>query len=250
MTTMQRTTTEGPGRVPVDSLRRTASIVGWLFVITYITSIAAKVVFYPPLFEGDYIVGTDEDARLLWGAFFEVILIIANIGSAVFLFSVLKRQHENLALGFVAARVMESVFIAVGVLSVLTLVTMRQDYAGAGSTESAGLIPVGDALTALHGWTFQLGPGFVVGVGNGLILGYLMYRSGLVPRGMALLGLVGGTLICLSGAAVMFGIIEAGSAWQLVATIPEFFWELSLGVYLIVRGFKPSPITAGMVDGR
>ncbi len=247
MTTMQRTAS-GPRRGPVDSLRRTARVVGWLFVITYVTSIAAKFAFYPPLFEGDYVAGGGSDTRVLWGALSEMILIIANIGTAVALFSVLKRQHENLALGFVTARVMESVFIAVGILSVLTLVTMRQDYAGAGG--DAGLTTVGAALVALQEWTFVLGPGFVVGVGNGLILGYLMYRSGLVPRGMAVLGLVGGSLICLSGAAVVLGIIDAGSTWQNVAAIPEFFWELGFGVYLIVKGFKPSPITAGMVNER
>jgi hypothetical protein len=233
----------------MDPLRRTALIVGVLFVITYITSIAAKFGLYPALLDNpDYIVGGGgDDTRVLWGALLEVILIIANIGTAVVLFPVLKRQSEGLALGFVTARVMESVFIGVGILSVLTIVTLRQDFAGATGAESAALTTVGDALVTLQEWTFQLGPGFVVGVGNGLLLGYLMYRSGLVPRGMAVLGLVGGPLLCVAGAAVMLGVIEAGSAWQMVATIPEFFWELSLGVYLIVKGFKPSPVTAGMV---
>jgi hypothetical protein len=224
--------------------------VGWLFVLTYVTSIAAKFVFYPPLFDGDYIVSGGEDTLVLWGALNELVLIVANIGTAVFLFSVLKRQHEGLALGYVTARVTESVFIAVGILSVLTIVTMRQDYAGASGSDREALTTVGDALVTLQEWTFKLGPGFFVGVGNGLILGYLMYRSGLVPRGMAMLGLVGGPLICISGAAVVLGVIEAGSTWHNVAVIPEFFWELSLGVYLIVKGFRPSPITAGMVDGR
>lgn len=235
----------------MDSLRKTALVVGVLFVITYITSIAAKFGFYPPLLESaDYIVGGGDDTRVLWGALSEVILVVANIGTAVALFPVLKRQHEGLALGFVTARVMECVFIGVGILSVLTIVTLRQDFSGAGDEESAALMTVGHALVALQELTFLLGPGFVVGVGNGLILGYLMYRSGLVPRGMAVLGLVGGPLICVSGAAIVLGVIEAGSAWQLVATIPEFFWELSLGVYLIVKGFKRSPVTARMVGGR
>jgi hypothetical protein len=252
MTITARTTArKGSTRVPMDSLRKTALVVGVLFVITYITSIAAKFAFYPPLLESaDYIVGGGDDTRVLWGALSEVILIIANIGTAVALFPVLKRQHEGLALGFVTARVMECVFIGVGILSVLTIVTLRQDFSGAGDAENTALMTVGRALVALQEWTFLLGPGFVVGVGNGLILGYLMYRSGLVPRGMAVLGLVGGPLICASGAAILLGIIEAGSAWQLVATIPEFFWELSLGVYLIVKGFKPSPVTAGMVGRR
>jgi hypothetical protein len=233
----------------MDSLRRTALVVGVLFVITYITSIAAKFALYPPFLDNaDYIVGDGEDARVLWGAFAEVILIIANVGTAVALFPVLKRRYPGLALGFVTARVMESVFIGVGILSVLTVVTMRQNSAG--DAESAALVTVGNAFVTLQEWTFNLGPGFVVGVGNGLILGYMMYRSGLVPRGMAMLGLVGGPLVCLSGTAVVLGVIEAGSAAQTLACMPEFFWELSFGLYLIVKGFKPSPVTAGMVDGR
>jgi hypothetical protein len=237
-------------RVPMDPLRKTAAIVGWLFVLTYVTSIASKLAFYPPLFEDGYITGPGQDTRVLWGALSEAVLIVANIGTAVALFSVLKRQHENLALGFVAARIMESVFIGVGILSVLTVVTLRQDLAGATSADSAALTTVGDALLALQEWTFCLGPGLVVGVGNGLILGYLMYRSGLVPRPLAVLGLVGGTFICLSGAAAMLGMIELDGTWQTLAAVPEFFWELSFGVYLIVKGFRPTSLTPGTVDAR
>ena len=227
--------------------RQTARAVGWLFVATYVTAISAKVLFYPPLFDNaGYIVNGAADGRLLWGAFSEVLLVIANIATAVLLFPLLKRQHEGLALGFVTARVVECVFICVGILSVLTIVTMRQDL----PADSAGLATVGHALATLHEWTFQLGPGFTVGVGNGLILGCLMYRSGLVPRGMALLGLAGGVGIVLSGVAVLFGLTEAGSPLQLIASIPEFFWELSLGIYLIAKGFKPSALTATPADAR
>jgi hypothetical protein len=144
----------------------------------------------------------------------------------------------------VTARVVECVFIAVGILSVLTIVTLRQDFGGTGGADSAALLVAGEALVAVKDWTALLGPGFVVGVGNGLILGYLMYRSGLVPRAMAVLGLVGGPLICASGIAILFGVFDAGSAWQGIATAPEFLWELSLGIYLIVKGFRPSPIIA------
>src|SRR5207302_3338727 len=124
-------------------------------------------------------------------------------------------------------------FIAVGVLSLLSVVTLRQKAAGA---DAGALVAVGKALVALHDWTFLLGPGFVVGVGNGLLLGYLMYRSGLVPRPMAVLGLVGGPLIIASGTAVLFGGIQAGGAAQTIATVPEFLWELFLGIYLTVKG--------------
>jgi hypothetical protein len=174
------------------------------------------------------------------GAVCELILIIANIGSAVVLFPILKRQNEGLALGYVTARLAESTFIAIGIVSLLAVVTLGHPAAGA---NAGSLVTTGKSLVAIRNWTFVLGPGFVVGVGNGLILGYLMYQSRLVPRGMAMLGLIGGPLICLSGIAVVMDIIGRGSAAQSIATVPEFAWELSLGIYLTVKGFKPSPIT-------
>lgn len=246
MTTTTRTPeARGAQRPRMDSLRRTALVVGVLFVVTYITSIAAKVWLYPPLVDNaDYIVGAGDDTKVLWGVVAEVVLIFANIGTAVALFPVVRRHFRGMALGFVAARVMESVFIAAGILSILTIVGMRQDFAGSGGAESETLTTVGQAFTTLHEWTFILGPNLVVGVGNGLLLGYMMYRSGLVPRGMAMLGLVGGPLIVISGTAMVLGVVELDSATQLVLAIPEFFWELSFGVYLIVKGFKPSPVTA------
>ena len=138
---------------------------------------------------------------------------------------------------------MESTFIAVGILSMLALVTLRQDLAG-GHTDPATLETVGRSLVAVKDWTFALGPGFVVGIGNGLIMGALAYRSGLVPRGMAMLGLIGGPLICATGIAVVLGWIDQGSSLQGIATVPEILWELSLGIYLTVKGFKPSRVFA------
>jgi hypothetical protein len=217
--------------------RRLALIAGVLFLLTFVTSIGAVLLYDPVLNHHAYITGGGADTRVVLGALLELILIVANIGTAVVLFPILKQQSEGLALGYVTARLVESGFIAVGILSVLTVVTLRQDLAGSGA-DAATLDTVGRSLVAVHDWTFLLGPGFVVGIGNGLILGYLMYRSGLVPRRMAMLGLVGGPLICLSGMAVLFDVIEPGSVGQGIATIPEFVWELSLGIYLTVRGFK------------
>jgi len=154
------------------------------------------------------------------------------------LYPVVKRVNEILALGYVTARIVECTFIAIGILSLLTVVTLRQGVAA--GEDAASLITVGKSLVALHEWTRLLGPGFVVGVGNGLMLGYLMYSSRLMPRGMAMLGLIGGPLIIASGVGVLLGIIEAGSVWQGIATIPEFFWELSIGIWLTIRGFNPS----------
>ena len=226
----------------MNSERKLALIAGVLFVITFVTSIPALLLYDPVLNDPNYIVGAGADARVFLGAFLELVLIIANIGTALALFPILKRQSEGLALGYVTARVVECVFIAVGIISLLSVVTLRQDAAGA---DADSLVAIGQSLVAIHDWTFLLGPGFVVGVGNGLLLGYLMYRSGLVPRRMAVLGLVGGPLVCASGIVVMFGGLEQGSAGQFIATIPEILWEASLGIYLIAKGFKAS---SGILD--
>jgi hypothetical protein len=229
----------------MDQTRRISLIAGWLFIITFAASIPPALFLYTPVLDdARYIVGAGADSRIALGALLEMILIIANIGTAVVLFPILKRQSEAGALGYVTARLVECAFIAVGILSVLAVVTLRQDVGGAAGADS--LVGVGRSLVAIHDWTFLLGPGFVVGLGNGLLLGYLMYRSGLVPRGMAMLGLIGGPLIVASGIGVLFDVFEPGSAPQIIATVPEFFWELSLGIYLIVKGFKPSsPILSG-----
>ena len=193
-----------------------------------------------------YVVGAGADTSVSLGAFLELLLIIANIATAVVLYPILKRVNEIFILGYVTARVMECVFIAVGILSLLTVVTLRQGAAA--GADAASLITAGKSLVALHDWTRLLGPGFVVGVGNGLMLGYLMYRSALVPRGMAMLGLIGGPPIIASGIGVLIGVIEAGGVVQGIATIPEFFWELSLGIWLTVKGFDPSALASISTD--
>ena len=223
------------------SPQKIARVTGVLFLITYITSIPAQLVLYVPvLTDPNYIVGSGADTSVRLGAFLEVILIISGIGTAVVVWPVLKRVNEILALGFVTARVMECVFIAVGLLSLLTVVTLRQ--AGAAGAEAASLLAAGQSLVALHGWTFLLGPGFVVGVGNGLILGYLMYRSGLLPRGMAMLGIIAGPVLIARFVGILFGVFEPGSVLGGLMVVPEFIWELALGIWLTVRGFNPSAL--------
>jgi hypothetical protein len=223
----------------VTSNRRISLAAGVLFIITFITSIPALYLFQPVLdHPAAYIAGSGADNnRILVGASLELLLIVANVASAVVLFPILKRQNEMLALGFVTARLVESSFIAIGLVSVLGVVSLQEQGA---TGADAGMIGV--ALAAIKDWTFLLGPGFIVGIGNGILLGYLMYRSGLVPRGMAMLGLVGGPLICATGILVLLGVIEEGGAAQGIATVPEFLWELSLGVWLTVKGFNASPI--------
>ena len=227
--------------------QKIARVTGVLFVITYIASIPPVLFLYGPLLDDPrYILGGGAaDNGLALGALLELILIIANIGTAVVLYPVLKRVNEILALGFVTARVVESAFIAVGVLSVLSMVTLRQEAAGA---DAGSLLAVGQSLIAVHDWTFLLGPGFVVGIGNGLILGYLMYRSALVPRGMAMLGLIAGPVLLARFVGILFGVFEPMSMLGGLMVVPEFIWELGLGIWLIVKGFNASAVASLSAD--
>ena len=226
----------------MTSDRKTALVVGVLFILTFITSIAAVFAYGPVLSDPNYITGAGADTRVFLGAFLELFLIITNIGCAVVLFPILKRQNEGLALGYVAARIVECTFILVGILSVLAVVTLRQD---ATSADAGSLVTIGKSLVAVKNWTFLLGPGFADGIGTGLMLGWLMYRSGLVSRRMALFGVIGGPLLAASGIAVLMGVIPQGSPVQGIATVPEIIWEAFLGLWLTFKGFNAAaPILA------
>ena len=211
--------------------QRNARIFGVLFLVTFLTSIPALALFQPVLDDpAGFIAGGGNDTRIYLGVLLELLLIVANVGTAVVLYPIVRRQNEILSIGYVTARLLECVFIAAGILCVLGIVSLAQD------DPSASALAV--SLAAIKDWTFLLGPGFVVGWGNGLLLGWLMYSSGLVPRRMAMLGLIGGPLIILSGIGVLFGVLDAGGTVQALATIPEFLWELSLGLYCASKGFK------------
>jgi hypothetical protein len=216
--------------------QRRARIFGVLYLITFATSIPALLLFQPVLDDpAGYIAGAGHDKRVLFGALLELLLIVANIGTAVVIVPIMWRRYRALSIGYVTARLVESTFILVGIVAVLGIITLRNQAAGA----SEGTVAY--TLAALKDWTFLLGPGWVVGWGNGLMLGYMMYRSGLVPRRAAWLGMIGGPLLSLTGTAVIFGgnhPSDALHSLQGIVTIPEALWELFLGVYCTVWGFR------------
>jgi hypothetical protein len=184
-----------------------------------------------------YIASAGHDKRVLFGVFLELLLIISNVGTAVVIVPIMWRRYRELSIGYVTARVFESTFILVGLVAVVGVITLRREVAGG----SEGTVAY--ALAAIKDWTFLLGPGWVVGWGNGLILGYMMYRSQLVPRPWPWLGMVGGPLLFVAGTIVMFGGNPAANGLKGPATIPEAAWELFLGVYCTVWGFrKQAPI--------
>ena len=221
----------------MDSMRKTALVAGVLYLITFISSIPAVFLLDPVLSNPNYIVGAGADTQVIGGAFLDLVNAIAAIGTAVALFSVVRRQNEGFALGFVTARMFEAAVIVVGVVSILSVVTLRQ--AGATGADAASLVTTGRALVAIRDWTFLLGPSLIPGV-NALLLGYLMYRSRLVPRVIPTLGLIGGPLLISSAVGTMFGVNDAVSVWSGVALLPIFFWELFLGLWMTFKGFKRS----------
>jgi hypothetical protein len=245
--TTTATATRSKGEVKVNPTRKIALIVGVLFFLTFVTSIAAVFFYGPVLTDPNYVIGAGADSGVFVGAFLELLLIITNMGCAVVLFPLLKRQNETIALGYVVARLVECTFILIGILSVLAVVTLRQHAAPA---DSASLVVAGKSLIAIKNWTFLLGPGFMDGIGTGLMLGWLMYRSGLVSRPVALLGVIGGPLLAISGAAVLLGVIAGGSTVQHVMTIPEILWEAFLALWVPVIGFRRVALSAEITGAR
>lgn len=226
---------------PMGSLRRAAFVGGALYVVTFATSIPARLLFAPVRNDPDYLLGPGADTQVLFAGLLDFLLALACIGTAVALYPVLKRQNEGIALAFVGTRTLEAAIIVSGVISLLSVVTLRQ--AGAGAEAAAS----GQALVASYNWSFLFGPGFMAAA-NAVLLGSLLYRSRLVPRIIPLLGLIGAPLLLASDTAVMFGLWAQFSVPAGLATLPIFIWELSLGIYLVVRGFKPSPVTAAVAD--
>ncbi len=240
MTTTVRTAP--PTSVPADPTRKTALVGGALYLITFASSIPALFLLGPVLNNPDYIVSAGPDTSVLLGCFLDMVNAIACIGTAVALFSVVKRQHEGFALGFVTTRLLEAAVIMIGVISILSVVTLRQNLAASGGADQASLLVVGQSLVAVRDWTFLLGPNLMAGL-NALLIGTLMYRSRLVPRLIPTIGLIAGVLLLADVTAIFFGSWALGSPWHGIAAVPIFVWELSLGVWLVLKGFKPSPIT-------
>ncbi len=230
----------GTTRVPRDPARTASLVAGLFYVITFV-SIPTLALYRPVKDHADFLVTSGNDSGVLWGAFLEVIVGLACIGTAVALYPVVRRQNEGMALGFVAARTLEAAMIFTGVASMLSLVTLRQP--GATGAEAVSLITVGASHVATYNWAFTVGQSLMPGI-NALLLGTLLYRSRLVPRVLPAIGLLGAPLHLT--AVVLHDVRRHRPARPAVAlaALPIAVWELSLGIYLIVKGFRPSPLTA------
>ena len=218
-------------------LRRTALVAGVLYLVTFVAGIPPSFLYAPVLTDPSAALTAGNDGQILWGVFLDLCTAMAGIGTAVALFSVVKRQHEGAALGFVTTRVIECAVIFIAALSMLTLVSLRQ--AADDASDPAALTAIGQTLVDIRNGAHLLGPGLMPAF-NACLLGYLMYRSGLVPRWMPILGLIGAPLLFSSSLGTLFGVNDPMSIWTGIATIPIFIWELSIGLYMTFRGFRPT----------
>jgi hypothetical protein len=223
----------------MTSLRKSALAAGGFYLLSFIS--VPTLFLYVPVRDPKYILGPGPDTGILIGAVLEIIVALAGIGSAVALFPVVKRQHEGVALGFVGSRTLEGATILAGVAALLSVVSLRQ--AGAGPNA----VVIGQTLVALYDRTFLFGQSFMPAV-NGLLLGFLLYRSRLVPRVLPTLGLLGAGLLAASDLTVLFGVVGQHAPASALAALPIAVWEFSLGVYLVAKGFRPCPILIG--EGR
>ena len=243
-TTVQIPATKATKGIPMTSTRKTALVAGVFYLITFI-SIPTLALYRPVLDHQNWIVSSGGHTAVLVGGFLEVIVALAGIGTAVTLYPVVKRQNEGLALGFVTSRVVEGVMIFTGVVSLLSLVTVHQELGAVAGANAASLVATGASHVAVYHWTFLLSQSLMPGI-NAVLLGTLMYRSRLVPRIIPVLGLIGGPLLIIAVFASLLGQHSSLSGLATLPVIPVAAWEFSLGVWLTVKGFKPSPITAGI----
>lgn len=234
MTTQQHT--------PMTFTRKTALVAGIFYLVSFI-SIPTLFLYHDLKNHPGWVLGSGSTTGVLWGGFLEVIVALAGIGTAVTLFPVVKRQNEGMALGFVAIRTLEAGMIYAGVVALHSLVTLHDTAAN--GANAAALVTSGRSLVATYNWTFMLGQSLSPAL-SAMVLGTLMYRSGLVPRFIPMMGLVGGPLLALAIAVTLLGGIEQTNPLAGLAALPVALWEFSLGVYLVVKGFRPTPITESM----
>ncbi len=250
MTTDTRTTHAPTPAAPsttrrrMDPTRKVALAGGIAYLVTFAASIPQLKLFADVIADPTrYITNPGGNAAVQWGSVLEILTAASGVATAVILYPVTRRVSRTAAIGFVTSRVVEAALIMVGVVSILAVVTLQHHFAGATGAQQQALGVTGESLVAMRQWTFLLGPSVMAGV-NDLLLGYILYRSGLVGRVIPIFGLVGGPLILVSDTAAIFGLWGNTSALGFLFGLPVFVFEISVGVYLTVKGFRPAAVAA------
>lgn len=238
-TTAQAATWRAPVSPAAGSDRSNARAAGIFYLLTFAASIPALLLLDPILNDPNYIVSAGRDPQVLLACLLDFTNALACVGTAVAVFPIVKRVSETLALGFVLSRMVEAAVIAIGVVALLTVVSLRQDLAGSAAVDASALITTGQALVTGRNWTFLLGPGFMPPI-NAVLFGTLLYRSGLVPRIIPTIGLIGAPILLTANVVTFFGYNTHTSLWTALGTLPIAAWELSVGLYLTIKGVRPT----------
>lgn len=239
-TTSPQTATSTPAAASCHTAARTRALAaGVCYLITFASSAAALALERPFLSNAGFIVSTGPDSKLVLGGVLDLINALAAVSTAVVLYPLLRQRHPGLAIGFVTSRVAEGAAIVTSVAAILSLVTLHDAGAGATGADRTSLMTAGMSLIAMHDWTFLLGPGLIPAI-NALLLGTMMYRTGMVPRVIPVIGLIGAPILLASATATMFGLYGQVSAAAGLAALPVAVWELSLGLWMTIKGFRPA----------
>lgn len=226
----------------MKSNRSNAIAAGILFIIAAVAAMTGRILYGPILTDPEYIIkGTAHEAQVLWGAFFEILTAFAVIGTPVALFPVLRKYNQSMAIATVGFRLLEATMIIVGILSLLTIVTLSHQFTNEINPDNISYLLAGKTLLALQNWTFAFGPNIALGPST-FMTGYLLYRSKLVPRIISILGMIGGLLISSCGVMIMFGLFTQTSLWGGLLAIPVFVYEMSLAIRLLSRGFNKTEV--------
>lgn len=223
---------------------KAAKLVGVLFILAAVTAVTGLILYDPILNGPDYLMNGSEHAnRVILGALMELILVVSAIGTSTAMFPILRKYDETIALWHVCFRFLEAVIIAVGVISVLSLLTLSREFVAAGAPDAASFQSSGTLLKAVQEWTFLLGPNFMLGI-NTMMYSYILYKSKLVPRFIPVLGMTGAALVFNCALLVMFGVIQQVSVWGAILALPVAANEMILAVWLIVKGFNESALAS------
>lgn len=217
----------------MNSHRKISLTAGVLYLLTFVS--IPTLSLYGSVMSVNYITSSSSDMGATVGAILEVIVALASIGTAVVLFPLLKKQNEILALSLVASRILEASTIFVGISFLMAIVTLHQTNAGASALASSR------ALSILYDRIFLQGQSFMPAI-NDLLLGFLLYKSRLIPRAISLIGIIGAFPLLTGYAAVMFNTTDQHGSLAGLAALLVALFEFSLGIWLVVKGFNAKAV--------
>jgi hypothetical protein len=232
----------------MDTNKKTARIVGVLFIVTTGAAIVSGAFLLPILEAPDYLakVSANEN-QVMIGALFYFIMAAGGAGIAIPMYPILRKHNESMALGAVGFRIIEGAIFMVGVICVLALVTVSGEFVQAGAPDASYYQTLGELLLAGYTIAQAVVPGVFAFSLGALMYYYIFYQANLVPRWLSVWGLIGVTLGIVNGLYDMFGGTP-NETISMLLDLPIFVQEMVLALWLIVKGFNSSVTPSGLTE--